>query len=146
MTGKFGQIERLKNITTAKMALEQIEGAPVLEMRPATEDNREYFNAAFQSSKKRARKAKAQGLDVEAFKSLRDQDRLLFSKYVIVGWEKVVDFGGTPVVFTEEDCREFLKALPTWLFDEVRAFANEPLNFLKDDALGVEDGDELGES
>lgn len=143
--GKFGHVEKLKEVTTAPLVLEEIEGSPTLILRPATEDNAEYFNAVFKATKKRARKAKAAGLDSSSFKELRDQDRVLFSKYVVIGWKDVKDSSGKAVEFSTEDCLAFLKALPTWLFDKVRAFCNEPLNFLDDDTE-VEDGDELGES
>ena len=44
----------------------------------------------------------------------REQDRDLFPKFVIVGWDGVLDSDGEPVEFTKENCADLLAALPDW--------------------------------
>ena len=70
-------------------------------------------------------------VDSATMAKMRDQDRKLFSDHVVVGWSGIVNSEGDEVEFNKEDCFDFLKALPLWLMDEIRNFAQEPENFLK---------------
>lgn len=103
---------------------------PRLHMVYAGETNKPWTNAvnAFNAKTGLARKAMAgqQGADELALQ--RDKD--LYPKHVIKGWSDVVDDDLTPVPFTEADCREYLEALPQWVFGEIRMYAVQAANFL----------------
>lgn len=112
-----------------------IAGRPSLKMRPAGQSNAPYFNAmAKRNAKSGQLRRLAQGqVDVDSIDQNRKEDRELYPVHVIVGWTNVNDSEGKPVQFTAVTCREFLQALPDWIFDEVRNFAAIPANFLPDD-------------
>jgi hypothetical protein len=90
---------------------------PVLKVIPATEANKEYFNAALQSAAKNKNRSSSLA---EKLKQRRDEDRTLYPKYVVKGWEDVVNAQGEEVPFTQEDCAAFLAQLPDWIFDQFR--------------------------
>ena len=65
----------------------------------------------------------------------RDQDRVLFAKYVVKGWKRIIDSEGNEVEFNEKNCFDFLTCLPDWIFDQVRNFAATPDNFIDDETV-----------
>lgn len=114
---------------TARCTIYQIKGEPVLVVRPATEANKPYFNAVLKRTRKNVRAVQAGAISQAMIAENRSEDRELFPKHVVVGWEGVSDSHGAAVPFSEEACAEFLEALPDWLFDEVRNFAGNSANF-----------------
>jgi hypothetical protein len=117
---------------TARFTVYQIQGEPVLILKPANEANKPYFNAVLKRSRRNVRAIQAGHVNQVMIAETREKDRELFSKFVIVGWENVQDVNGEQVPFSSAACEEFLRALPNWLFDEIRNFAGMSLNFTED--------------
>ena len=136
----FSHLAKLEPQDTVKYVLYQIQGEPALIMAPALESNKPYFNAILKKGRKLARRA-GRNVNRAMLREARDDDRQIYPKHIIRGWEKVVDAKNKPVKFTEDDCVAFLKAMPDWVFDELRVFASNPQNFLDEEV----DTDELGE-
>lgn len=115
---------------------------PSLMVQPATEANKPFARAQLARSNKRVRAAGGRGVSLEAIEGTRDDDRTLYPRFVITGWENVFDTDGSPVPFSVKNCEEFLTALPNWIFDGVRGFCTNPSNFAAvtdpadDEALG----------
>jgi len=126
----------LKNLDvkdrTARFPIHQIAGAPALIMKPATEANKPYFNAVLKRSRRNVRALKAGAINQVMIAENREQDRELFPKFVVTGWEGVTDSKGKDAEFNRENCEAFLRALPDWIFDEVRDFAGNSVNFTED--------------
>ncbi len=116
---------------TATYTLYQISDAPVLTVTPATEANKPYFNAVLKRSRKMANAIRSGAMNTGMLEQNRSQDRALFPKFVVSGWEGVKDAKGKDVKFTPDTCAEFLNALPNWIFDEIRDFAATPGNFVE---------------
>jgi hypothetical protein len=117
---------------TAAFTLYQIEGEPVLHMAPATEANEPYFNELLKRSKRNQRRINAGNFTSGMIQENRDNDRELYPRFVVRGWNRVVDAKGEVAEATEENVKAFLVALPDWLFDEARAFATDPHNYVGD--------------
>lgn len=136
---KFGHLKKLEvKGREVRYTIYQVEGEPTLIMKPATEANKPYFNAVLRRSKKNMRAINAGSVNSGIIAENREEDRNLFPKHVITGWEDVTDSSGEPVPYTEEDCRDYLEALPDWVFDDVRAFASNPAQISQ--ALAEEEG------
>lgn len=110
---------------------------PILIVRTATNENAKYNAASLRMSGKRNRRLlSGSSLSAVHAKQDRDEDRILYPKYVVVGWSGVVDKDSSPVKFNHDNCKAFIAALPTWLFDRLRIFCMRPEGFLpEDDAL-----------
>ncbi len=111
--------------------LDDIEGEPTLILAPATSENKPYYNKVLRKTAKNPMKA-IKKMNIGTVRENRDQDRLLFAKYVVKGWKKVVNGEGALVEFSEQNCFEYLTALPDWIFDQVRNYAASPENFIDD--------------
>lgn len=106
-------------------------GSPVIYFLPATEDNKPFFNdnlrnAAAKGGGRRRNKALTEG----AVKKARDEDRVAISKHCAKSWENVVDAKGVPVEFSQEEVLGFLKAIPDWMFDDLRVWLTDPTNWI----------------
>ena len=141
--GKFGQLKKfdVKGNTSEyrmddfEMAVKTEDGykmvTPVLHVKPATDINKEYTNARLKKTDRSWLKAARKGKLSEAqLKESRKQDRELYPKFVIFGWENVPDDNGDLVEYTPEDCRDFLDTLPDWQFDGVVMYCMDNSNFL----------------
>ena len=118
---------------TAEFPLTALRGCPKLIVRPATESNPSYFNEVLRRYSKMIRKVsqkKEITVTTDDLARNRNEDRNLFPKYVITDWKDVVDSKGNNVPFSEENCREFLKALPDWIFDSIGIFCRDNSNFV----------------
>lgn len=125
--------------STTELTLYQITvngKTPVLIMRPATEANKPYFNALLKRSGKTRKQIQAGQMNANMISENRDEDKELYPRYVITGWRDVVDENGIDSKFGPDDCRDFIDALPSWLFDDVRTHAGNPANFT--DVLDLE--------
>lgn len=122
---------------TATYDIMQIEGAPKLTLKAATEANKPFFNALLKRGKASARIIKSKGMNADMLASYRDEDRVLYAKHVITGWSGIKDASGKEVSFSQDECSAFLGALPDYIFDEIREFATNEGNFV-DDAVDVE--------
>lgn len=130
---KFSNLQRL-NVSekTSWCDLPELGADARLELKPASEANKPYFNALLKQSAKRARAvARGAAITADVLSKNRDEDRVLYSEYVVKGWEGIVDAQNKLVPFSNEDCVEFLKALPDWLFDRIRNHASAPENYVE---------------
>jgi hypothetical protein len=109
----------------------EIEGSPILKLKPANEGNRGYMNALLRSTgqSRGARKTKLK-VDSKMMDELRETDRALYAEHILSGWSGILDSKGKEVSFSKEDAVSFLKALPNWIFDSIRTFCTDPENFL----------------
>jgi len=144
MTMSFNQLKALElnDEMTAELTLHDIENpdgtSPTLFLAPATEVNKGYFNGLLRRSRKNMRNIQEQNFDTSMIKDNRDNDRVLYAKYIVKGWKNVKDDKGKDVPFNEENCQGFLEALPDWLFDKVRNFATIVRNFVTGDMPDAE--------
>lgn len=123
---------------TAEFKMHALDGTPTLTVRPALESNKAYFNASLKSSRSNMRSIRNGSVTAGLLDETRDTDRALYAKHILTGWSGVVDTKGKPVPFTHDVAAEFLAALPTWLFDELREFCGTPSNFIADDQVDTE--------
>lgn len=117
---------------TAPFIFYGIAGEPTLDCRPATQENKPFFNAILLKNKQILRKQKgrrAAAPTAQMLAEARVADIELFVKYIVVGWANVVDAKGKVVKFTQEVCKQFLEAIPGDMFDELRMFCLEIANF-----------------
>ena len=114
----------------------------VLQLRSANEGNIGYMNDLLRltGQTKGARRRKVV-IDAKAMGEMREHDQELFPKHVIVGWKHVPDNEGKDVQFTVAEAVDLVAQLPDYLFDEMRAFANDPVNF-----VAVIDSEEKGKN
>lgn len=118
---------------TVEFPLTHLRNCPKLIVKPATESNAPYFNEVLRRSTKTIRKVsqgKSISITTDDLAKNREEDRRLFPKYIITDWEGVTDSKGNQVPFSEENCREFLKALPDWIFDQIGIFCRNNSNFV----------------
>ena len=108
----------------------EAEEHPFLVLKPALSVNKPYFNGLLKRSRKNARKIQALQFDEAFIEENRADDRILYAAHVIDTWGSIVEDDGQVVEFTNEKALEFLNALPDWIFDDVRASAREPQNFV----------------
>ena len=145
---QFEHLAKLRPSGQATLTMYQIRGEPTLTLKPASEANKGYYTPLIKRNSRNSRRIAAGKVNAKMLKQSRDEDRELFSKFVVTDWADVMDSAGEAVEFSKENCYDFLKALPDWLFDEVRQFASEPENFIEDEdepAPGPEDIADLGE-
>ena len=136
----FSHLKKLEvKDKTAEYSIDQIEGEPTFVMKPATEANKPYFNALLKQSRKKVRAVQVGSVNSKLIKENRAEDRELFPKYVIVDWKNVTDNKGKKSPFTEENCAQYLEALPDWSFDLVRAFASTSENFAGYASIDIEE-------
>ena len=140
----FSQLAKLDVVATKQVefVLDVVPGSPKLFCANATDANKRFLDLKLKlATKSNAKKRQlAAGKITSSFMSDdRDEDRVAFAQTVIVGWDGVKNAKGEPVAFTQEECLAFLNALPDWLFDEIRNFCKNPVNFvdLPDDLAGV---------
>lgn len=124
---------------TSPFTIYQIEGEPVLHIAPATEANKPYFNALLKRSRKNQRRINSGNFTGAIIQENRDNDRELYPRFVIRGWDEVIDSSGDAVPFNTQNATDFLQALPDWLFDEIRNFATDPQSFVNEPTVDVEE-------
>ena len=122
---------------TASYALHEIgpmkegEKTPVLTLRPATAANRNYSNAAIKAM---SRFQRARTITPEMIAQMRETNRDLYARFVLVGWSDIYEDDGSTAEFSQDKARTFLEALPDHVFDDLMAFASDPRSFLDDEA------------
>src|SRR5690606_37483130 len=101
----------------------QLDPAPTLMIRPATELNNRFFKAVLKRSRKTMKQQQAGAINAATYAQNREEDAELYSKFVVTGWEQMFDSQGQPVEFSAENCHDFFKALcedAPDIFDEIR--------------------------
>lgn len=116
--------------------IEELEGHPTLFVLPANDSNEELLNYVLKNSAKLQRIAR-QKADANVLAATRKQDRDTYSRFVIKGWDDVVEANGQAVPFTAENCHAFLTALPDFIFDRLRTFCMDATNFMNVDEDGL---------
>ena len=110
----FSQIKRQGVIMpTARHTFYEIEGEPWVEVKPATERNKPFFNSLLKRQRRGRRIVRGGALTVDVIKRARDDDRDLYAKYIVTGWGNVVDVEGTAVDLSPDNCLDFLHAIQT---------------------------------
>ena len=102
---------------------------PTLIGKHAGETNKPYANRLLKKSVVNSKLVKAGKMDVGMLERNRDQDRALFPIHVLTGWKDVCDAAGKDVAFTPDEAKDFVDALPNDIFDEVRDFFADAVNF-----------------
>lgn len=131
---KFDYLKKLdiENTKIVDYPILQIEDKPILKISPATEINKPYFNSLLRRARKTNKAVQAGAVNANLIEANRNEDRELYAQYIIKGWSGVKDENGNEVPYTQADCLEFLNALPGYIFDQIREFASNTLNFVED--------------
>jgi hypothetical protein len=142
----------LSGSSITRMSFPALGAKAVLILSPALECNSPYYNAMLKMSGQRQRQlAKAKTVTASDIDMARDEDRVLYPRFVIKGWEKVegdgegLDENGY-VPFTRENAQKLCHQLPLELFDDVRNEATTPNRFYADDEIPAPDADELAKN
>ena len=105
--------------------------SPVLIVKTASASNKPFTTASLKtSSMKQVSKRRGQ-INPKVSADLRDDDRQLYSKYIITGWKNVTNASGDTVPFSPGAALAFLEQLPDNIFDQVREFCSDPSNFVE---------------
>lgn len=118
---------------------------PYLTVRPATDVNKPYANDLLRRAAKEIPRNAGQRVDVATLETGRDIERESYAEHVVVGWKGVKDANGDEVPFSVDNCREFLRQIPSFIFDSLRNFCAEPRNFTSR-AISATDVEELGKN
>jgi len=133
---KFKNLSGVSHVTAKsvqKYVFYEIDGERWIEVHPAAECNKPYFNAVLRKQKASRRKLLAGKIDAAMLAQNREEDRQLYPKYVCTGkWGGWTDEAGKEVVFSIENARELLKQMPDHIFEDFRAFCNTISNFVED--------------
>ena len=116
--------------------------SPTLYGRHAGQSNKPYYNAIFKSGVKQTKALRKNRMTPEMADNNRDEDRVLYPKFVITAWSDMVDSNMDPVLFSQDDCAKFFQHLPDHIFDEVRDFYADINNFVT--TIDMEDVRETG--
>jgi len=112
---------------------------PKLTVAPATDANKPYFNEVLRLANKASKSMKRGRVSASMISENRNDDRSLFPKYILKGWTDVQGSDGVDVQFSVAEAKEFIEALPDWLFDDLRSFCGDPANFVNSVDIDVED-------
>lgn len=108
---------------TAWMEMPELGDEAKLLLRPATQENKSYWNAMLRKSSRGLRRMARGRIRADDLNRNRKEDRELFPEYVMADWWKVPDENGNYVDFSKENAKELCEQLPDHLFDRVRNFA-----------------------
>ncbi len=139
----------LSGSSTTRLPMPQLGAKAILILSPALECNERYYNAMLKMSGARQRQlAKAKGVTAADIDMARDEDRVLYPRYVIKGWENVEGDGegldeNGHVPFSREHAQKLCHQLPLELMDDMRNEASTPSRFYADDEIPAPDADEL---
>lgn len=140
----FSNLERMKvkPSATAIYTFHEIEGEPSLLVKPAHEINKPYMNAVLKKGKRIIRSLRRGKMNTATLEENREQDYMLFPKYVVENWPTPPsDVSGNPVPFSVENCEAFFRAIPIEMFTDLRDFCNDIDNYRDDDECDLDSGD-----
>lgn len=131
----FSKLKKLEltSVSTATYRFSNIDGAPQITVKPATEINKPYFNALL----KRARRNTKVTVSASLIADSRNEDRELYAQHIISDWanmEQITD----DITFNLQNCKDFLEALPDYEFDSLREFCSNPMNFIEGDSIDAD--------
>ncbi len=107
-----------------------------LMVRVATSENEKYTAGSLRMGGKRQRKL-VEGVTLTRADNDEDraEDKILYGKYIVVGWDGVTTKQGDLVPFSPANCKAFIAILPNWIFDRLRIFCMKPEKFLSEGDL-----------
>lgn len=103
-----------------------------LTLKPATSSNPGYHNPFLRKINSVRGAFRGGQITQDGMDAHRAIDKELYPLHVIQGWSGVRDKEGKEVPFSQAECDRFLQALPGWIFDALRSFAQVDSNFLGD--------------
>lgn len=117
--------------STAKFELFDIEGmeGAALIVVPATRTNKPYQAKVVKIMAPHNRRLASGKVSADFINSFRDTQKDLYAEHVVKGWENIHDAQGNAAPFTKENCKSFLEALPSHLFDQLVGFCEDDSNF-----------------
>lgn len=142
----------------AEFVFEDIQGEPSIWFAPMTDANTKYLNERVRLSTERAeaqmKETRAQRrkriLSAEQLEEDRDLDRVIMASTCALRWgTPPKDAKGKDVEFSEENCLDFFRAIPSYMMDPCRGFVSNVYNFVDPGALHPVTeaaGDALGNS
>jgi len=150
---RFGNLSRLavNGDEVVDYEMPFLEGSPIFQCKPATEQNKPYHRALLKLTSKLAKRLRGRDADPQTLRESRGYDVKLFPQHVVVGWrenEGPIDADGNRVPYTPEDCADFIEMLAQMapdVFDEWRNWLSQPANFRPEEPTR-DDGEALGES
>lgn len=161
----FSNLKQLdvNEASEAEYVFEDIPGEPSIWFRPMTDANSAYLNErvrlaverAEANSKETRGSRRKRMLSAEQLEDDRELDRILMARTCAIRWGTAPkDVKGKEPEFSEANCYDFLKALPSYMIDPCRGFVANVYNFIDRSALaGAKDtegeadgGETLGNS
>ena len=131
----FSHLQRAST-PTAEYFFYALDGQPSVTVRPANSSNKPFMNDLLKSQSRQRR----QRVTADTFDFTRRGDIVRYSKHVVTKWQGITDVEGKDVALSVGACQEFLRAIPSWMFDELRDFSTDALSFeIDDDADGDEE-------
>ena len=120
-----------------------------IEIRPASQENPDYFNAQLKANanaqKGRRMRKKAEAVTADKVSAQREMNKRLYKKHVICGWKNLPNADRTAMVpFSPEAAEALVEMLPDWLFDRILIAAQIPEYFLDDDEETPDPGELVG--
>ncbi len=131
---------------TSRYTFYELEGAPWLEVRPATEANKPYYNAVLRRGMRHQSRVKVGAVTADLLDETRDEDRVLYAEHIGNAWGRVKDATNKEVKFSKENLAEWLVALPNWVFDNLRQHCGNPQSFVNVPDAGTLAGNSKGGS
>lgn len=137
--------------STAAFQIFKLPGQPVLNTRPATQANAEYWNAFMKRGRHLLRLLKQEETAAQALQEMRNLDAELYPRYILdQGWDPdqgPLDSEGKRVPKTPENVAAFVDVLNKHvpdIFDDLREFCAKNGNYREE--IDLEDLDDLGNS
>lgn len=126
--------------STARFHFYDLPGEPWILVKPGGDLNRPYFAAVLASQSKNRKRLMKGKIDAEMLERNREVDRKLYPRHIDAGeWGGWEDDEGNEVPYSPQAFEELMQQLPSDLFDELRAFCNEPVNFRSEDEPDLDD-------
>lgn len=122
------QKEEAKTDTAIEFVIHDLAGKPTLDVLPALPE----YNKAFRKEVMRIAENK-RALRKASKSDDKELDFEIYAKTVVKGWSGVVDSKGKAVEFNEENCRAYLKAVPKFVFSDLRQFCLDITNWVEDE-------------
>ncbi len=140
----------------AEYVFDEIWGEPSIWCRPQAEANVDYMNErvrlavekAEKDGKETRKKRREKILAHDRLEEDRDNDRVLIARTCALRWGTAPrDVNGNEVEFSEAECLDFLRQIPTYMLDPFRGWISNVYNFVDRDAAKpawAAKADELG--
>lgn len=139
----------LSGSSTTRFYMPALGSKAYLTLAPALECNEPYYNAMLKLSGQRQRHLnKAKSVQCSDIDMARDEDRVLYPRFIIKGWAHVegdgegLDKEGM-VPFTRENSMKLCHQLPLELMDDIRNEATTTSRFYPEDEILPPEASEL---